>query len=269
GGDVRIEKHSAADPNGDLVPGATFVIWDCVNSADDPTLQPIVVTPAVSSGNIYSSTLAGGGVVHATGGFVAVSGPSGSTCKVTETDPPPGFQLPDTVTHSFTIPVGTSGATIINFVDPLAPGSIKIEKTAPAGAQSTVFHFTITCTNPSNVYHVQITGTGTVTQSDIPAGSSCTVTEDDPGSTFNPPASEQSTVFHFTITCTDPTNVYHVQVTGSGSVTQSGIPAGSSCTVTEDDPGATFNPPVIDPSGAFTVGADESVTVTVTNTLVP
>jgi len=126
GGDVRIEKHSAADPNGDLVPGATFVIWDCVNSADDPTLQPIVVTPAVSSGNIYSSTLAGGGVVHATGGFVAVSGPSGSTCKVTETDPPPGFQLPDTVTHSFTIPVGTSGATIINFVDPLAPGSIVI-----------------------------------------------------------------------------------------------------------------------------------------------
>src|SRR5437588_529981 len=305
GGDVRIEKHSAADPNGDLVPGATFVIWDCVNSADDPTLQPIVVTPAVSSGNIYSSTLAGGGVVHATGGFVAVSGPSGSTCKVTETDPPPGFQLPDTVTHSFTIPVGTSGATIINFVDPLAPGSIKIEKTAPAGAQSTVFHFTITCTNPSNVYHVQITGTGTVTQSDIPAGSSCTVTEDDPGSTFNSPvitpsgaftvasnktvtvtvtnsfapgsikiektapAGSQSTVFHFTITCTNPSNVYHVQVTGSNSVTQSGIPAGSSCTVTEDDPGATFNPPVIDPSGAFTVGADESVTVTVTNTLVP
>src|SRR5205823_1573576 len=211
----------------------------------------------------------------------------------------------DTVTHSFTIPVGTTGATIINFVDPLAPGSIKIEKTAPAGAQSTVFHFTITCTNPSNVYHVQITGTGTVTQSDVPAGSSCTVTEDDPGSTFNPPviapsgaftvasnqavtvtvtnsfapgsikiektapAGSQSTVFHFTITCTNPSNVYHVQVTGSGSVTQSGVPAGSSCTVTEDDPGATFNPPVIDPSGAFTVGADESVTVTVTNTLAP
>src|SRR5207248_99154 len=226
-------------------------------------------------------------------------------CNVTETVPPPGFQLPDTVTHSFTIPVGTTGATIINFVDPLAPGSIKIEKTAPAGAQSTVFHFTITCTNPSNVYHVQITGSGTVTQNHGPAGSSCTVTEDDPGATFNPPtidpsgaftvgagqtvtvtvtntlapgsvtitkvapASEQNTVFHFTITCTNPSNVYHLQVTGSGSVSQSGVPAGSSCTVTEDDPGATFNPPVIDPSGAFTVGADESVTVTATNPLPP
>src|SRR5438874_1938835 len=167
GGDVRIEKHSAADPDGDLVPGATFVIWNCDNSADDPTLQPIVVTPAPSSGDIYSNTLAGGAVVHATGGFVAVSGPSGSTCNVTETVPPPGFQLPDTVTHSFTIPVGTAGATIINFVDPLAPGSIKIEKTAPAGAQSTVFHFTITCTSPSNVYHVQITGTGTATRGDV------------------------------------------------------------------------------------------------------
>src|SRR5207248_1935413 len=137
------------------------------------------------------------------------------------------------------------------------------------------------------------------------AGSSCTVTEDDPGATFNPPviapsgaftvaanqsvtvtvtntlapgavtitktapAGRQAAVFHFTITCTHPSNVYHLQVTGSGSVSQSGIPAGSSCTVTEDDPGATFNPPVIDPSGAFTVGADESVTVTVTNTLAP
>src|SRR5205807_2538981 len=305
GGDVRIEKHSAADPNGDLVPGATFVIWDCVNSADDPTLQPIVVTPAVSSGNIYSSTLAGGGVVHATGGFVAVSGPSGSTCKVTETDPPPGFQLPDTVTHSFTIPVGTSGATIINFVDPLAPGSIKIEKTAPAGSQSTVFHFTITCTNPSNVYHVQVTGSNSVTQSGIPAGSSCTVTEDNPGSTFNPPtinpsgaftvgagqtvtvtvtntlapgavtitkvapANEQNTVFHFSLDCTNPTQHYDLQVTGSNSVTQDNIPAGSSCKVTETDLPEVNNAPTIDPAGEFTVGATQTVTVTVTNTLKP
>src|SRR5947208_11501888 len=86
GGDVRIEKHSAADPTGDLIPGATFKIWDCVNSADEPTLQPIVVTPAPSSGSIYSATLAGGAVVVATGGFVAVSGPSGSTCNVTRSE---------------------------------------------------------------------------------------------------------------------------------------------------------------------------------------
>ena len=84
---------------------------------------------------------------------------------VNETVPPPGFQLPGTVTQSYTIPVGTAGATIISFVDPLAPGSITIEKTAPAGSQSTVFHFTITCTGPSNTYHVQVMGTGSVTQS--------------------------------------------------------------------------------------------------------
>ena len=305
GGDVRIEKHSAADPDGDLVPGATFVIWNCDNSADDPTLQPIVVTPAPSSGDIYSNTLAGGAVVHATGGFVAVSGPSGSTCNVTETVPPPGFQLPDTVTHSFTIPVGTTGATIINFVDPLAPGSIKIEKTAPAGAQSTVFHFTITCTNPSNVYHVQVTGSGSVTQNNVPAGSSCTVTEDDPGATFNPPtidpsgaftvgagqtvtvtvtntlapgsvtitkvapASQQNTVFHFSLDCTNPTQHYDLQVTGSDSVTQDNIPAGSSCKVTETDLPEVNNAPTIDPAGEFTVGATQTVTVTVTNSLKP
>jgi LPXTG-motif cell wall-anchored protein len=305
GGDVRIEKHSAADPTGALINGATFKIWNCVNSADDPTLQPIVVTPAPSSGDIYSSTLAGGAVVVATGGFVAVSGPSGSTCNVTETVPPPGYQLPDIVTHSFTIPIGTSGATIINFIDPLAPGSIRIEKTAPSSQQSTVFHFTITCTNPDNVYHAQVTGTGSVTVSDVPAGSSCTVTEDDPGSTFNPPtidpsgaftvgadqtvtvtvtntlapgavtitkvapALQQSQVFHFSLDCTNPTQHYDLQVTGSDSVTQDNIPAGSSCQVTETGVPDVNNAPTIDPSGEFTVGATQTVTVTVTNTLKP
>ena len=308
GGDVRIEKHSAANPNGPVIQSpTTFSIWGCVNSADDPTLQPIIVTPSPTSGSLTAGSAANGAHVTTVGPLwtIAVSGPSGSTCNVTEITPPAGFQLPGTVTQSFTIPIGTAGPTVISFVDPLAPGSITINKTAPAGAGSTVFHFTITCTDPANVYHVQVTGSGSVTQNDVPAGSSCTVTEDDPGSTFNPPvispsgaftvtsgqtvtvtvtnsfapgsitiektapASQQSTVFHFTITCTNPSNVYHVQVTGSGSVTQQNVPAGSSCTVTEDDPGSTFNPPTIDPSGAFTVGASQNVTVTVTNTLAP
>src|SRR5205823_5102102 len=146
---------------------------------------------------------------------------------------------------------------------------VTIEKTAPASHQSTVFHFTITCTNPTNVYHVQVTGSHSVTQSGIPAGSSCTVTEDDPGPTFNPPvidpagaftvhatetvtvavanalrpgavtivkvapAEEQDMVFHFSLDCTNPTHHYDLTVTGSDSVTQGNIPAGSSCQVTE------------------------------------
>jgi len=306
GGDVRVLKLSTTAPNDTANPigGATFTVWACVNTAgNNSVLQPIIVLPTPSSGDIYSATLAGGGVVHATAGVVSFAGPSGSTCKITETSPPSGYELPPTVTQTVTIPVGTGGATVYKFLDPPSPGSIEIDKTAPAAEQSTVFHFTITCTGPSNTYHVQVTGTNNVTQSGVPAGSSCTVTEDDPGSTFNPPvispadaftvasgqtvtvtvtnslkpgsieidktapAAEQSTVFHFTITCTGPSNTYHVQVTGTNSVTQGNIPAGSSCTVTEDDPGSTFNAPVIDPSGAFPVGANQTVTVTVTNSL--
>jgi hypothetical protein len=304
GGDVRIEKHSAADPTGALIPGATFVIWDCINSADNATLQPIVVTPAVSSGDIYSTSLAGGGVVHATGGFVAVSGPSGSTCNVTETVPPPGYQLPDTVTHSFTIPVGSSGATIINFVDPLAPGSIKIVKVAPASQSSTVFHFEIDCTNPTNTYTATITGSGNATVSNIPAGSSCQVVETDvpsvdtvsisPSGTFTVGSGQTVTVtvtnslkpgsltvtkvapagstavYRFTVTCTgDPNSPYTFSITGSDSHTITGIPAGSTCTVAETDPGATYNPPGYSPSNSVVIQPNATVTVTVTNTLKP
>ncbi|MGZ4242088.1 MAG: hypothetical protein ACXVQ7_10840, partial [Actinomycetota bacterium] len=134
GGDARVEKHAAGDPNGPLLNGATFTVWDCNNTAIDPVLQPIIVTPAPSSGDIYSSTLAGGGVVHATAGTVAFSGPSGSTCNVTETSPPPGYELPPVAdrTITITIPSGSSGATVYKFLDPLPPPNLTITKVADA-----------------------------------------------------------------------------------------------------------------------------------------
>jgi uncharacterized protein DUF5979 len=305
GGDVRVEKHSTTAPNGDPIGGATFTVWDCNNTADNPTLQPIILTPAKSSGDIYSNTLSGGGVVHATDGYIAFSGPSGSTCKVTETAAPDGYQLPPVAdrTVTITLPVGSSAVTV-KFLDAPAPGSVKIVKSAPASQDSTVFHFEIQCTNPTHTYTgLTITGSGDVTQSDIPTGSSCKVVETavpgvnntptiDPSGTFTvdsnqtvtvnvtntlkpgsvtitkiAPASEQTTVFHFDLTCGE--TVYPLSVTGSDSVTQTGIPAGSSCQVTETGLGGTFATPTISPSGQFTVGANDSVTVTVTNGLLP
>jgi LPXTG-motif cell wall-anchored protein len=47
----------------------------------------------------------------------------------------------------------------------------------------------------------------------------------------------------------------------------SGIPAGSTCTVTERDPGPGYDTPTYSPSNTVTIGADSTVTVTVTNTL--
>jgi hypothetical protein len=304
GGDARVEKHSTTDPNGDPIGGATFTVWNCNNTADDPVLQPIILTPAKSSGNIYSSTLAGGAVVHATDGYIAFSGPSGSTCNVTETSPPAGYDLPSTVTQTITIPTGTSGATIYKFLDPPSPGSIKIVKVAPASQSATVFHFSIDCTHPNNTYTAQITGSGNTTINDIPAGSSCQVSEtsvpsiDDvavsPPGTFTVESGKTFTVtvtnslkpgnltitkvapagstdtYDFTVTCTnDPNSPYSKSITGSGSTTINGIPAGSECTVAETDPGAAYNPPGYSPSNVITIQPNDTVTVTVTNTLKP
>jgi LPXTG-motif cell wall-anchored protein len=202
-------------------------------------------------------------------------------------------------------PVGSNETVTVTVTNTLAPGSVTIEKTAPASEQTTLFNFTITCTNPDNVYHVHVTGTDSVTQPGIPAGSSCTVTEDNPGSTFNPPvidpagafpvganetvtvtvsntlapgsvtitkvapALQQDQVFHFSLDCTNPTQHYDLQVTGSHSVTQGNIPAGSICQVTETGLPDVNNAPTIDPAGEFTVGATKNVAVTVTNTLKP
>jgi hypothetical protein len=304
GGDARVEKHSTTDPNGDPIGGATFVVWDCNNTADDPGIQPIIVTPAPSSGDIYSNTLAGGAVVHATAGTIGFSGASGSTCKVTETEPPHGYQLPGTVTQTITIPVGSAGATVYKFLDPPAPGSVHIHKNAPASQQSTVFNFDITCTNPTHTYSTSITGTGDSTVNNIPAGSVCQVTETNtpsidnvsisPSGTFTVGSSQtvtvtvtntlkpgnltvskvapsgSSAVYSFTVTCTnDPNSPYSFTITGSGNHTISGIPAGSQCTVAETDPGASYNPPGYSPSATVTIQPGATVTVTVTNTLKP
>jgi len=298
GGDARVEKHSTLDPNGTPISGATFNIHDCHNTADDPTLQPIIINP-VPNGNIYSA--AGATVSAAT---IAFSGPSGSTCQVTETVAPPGYTLPPLGdrTITVTIPVGSEGATVYKFLDAPAPGSVHIHKDAPSNQQNTEFDFDIVCTNPSATYSTSITGTGDSTVHNIPAGSSCHVVETNTPSNDNvvitpsgnftvgsnqtvnvtvtnslkngslqvtkvAPAGSTDT-YSFGVSCTNPTASYNFTITGSGSHTISGIPDGSQCTVTETDPGATYNPPVYNPAnGTVTVSGDSTVTVTVTNTL--
>jgi uncharacterized protein DUF5979 len=303
GGDVRVLKLSTTAPNDTAHPiaGATFTVWDCNNTAgNNSTLQPIIVLPTPSSGNIYSATLGGGGVVHATAGVVSFAGPSGSSCKITETDPPSGYELPATVTQTVTIPVGTGGATVYKFLDPPSPGSVHIHKNAPASQQSTVFNFDITCTSPSHTYQTSITGTGDSTVTDIPAGSSCTVTETNapsvdnvvinpsgaftvasgqtvdvtvtnslkPGSLTVTKVAPESAVYSFSVSCTnDASSPYTFDITGSASHTINNIPAGSQCTVTETDPGSAYNAPGYSPSATVTILANDTVTVTVTNTL--
>src|SRR5205807_1232079 len=104
------------------------------------------------------------------------------------------------------------------------------------------------------------TVTVTVTNSLKPGG--LTVTKAAPAGSAD--------AFHFKVTCSgDAKSPYQLHVTGSNSQTISDIPAGSSCTVAETDPGSTYNTPSYSPSATVAVTGGETVTVTVTNTLKP
>ncbi len=297
GGNTRVEKHSTTDPTGTPIPGAVFTITNCTNPAPTPALQPIIVSPG---GLIGPGTGVSTLTVTATTGVIAFAGPVGSSCVVTEITPPAGYGMPADVDQIVTI-TSAFTATVFSFLDPPAPGSLTITKVAPAGSTQQ-FTFTINCTNPTNTYSLTITGSGSATQSGIPAGSQCTVTETVPTG-FNPPLYSPSNVvtivsaqtvtvtvtntlapgsltinkvapagssqrFTFTVACTNPTNTYTLAITGSGSATQSGIPAGSICTVVETVPSG-FATPVISPPGPYTIGPAQTITVTVTNSLLP
>ena len=302
GGDARVEKHSTTDPTGPAIPGATFSFSNCVNTALDPSLQPLIIN-GVSYGNSSLAPYAGHGAISvvATTGTIAFSGTTDSHCSVTETDPPAGYSLPGVVTHTLTISDPIT-PTVITFLDPPAPGSVKIHKIAPESQQSTVFDFNITCTIPSHTYQTTVTGTGYSPVIDIPAGSKCTVTETNapsvdnvvvspadeftvtsgqtvnvtvtnslkPGSLTVTKVAPLNAVYSFSVSCTnDPSSPYTFDITGSDSDTINNIPAGAQCTVTETDPGSAYNAPGYSPSATVTILANDTVTVTVTNTLKP
>ncbi|TMK55295.1 MAG: hypothetical protein E6G59_00055, partial [Actinobacteria bacterium] len=89
------------------------------------------------------------------------------------------------------------------------------------------------------------------------------------GLTVKKVAPAGSTVaFDFTVTCSgDPNSPYTFHITGSGSHPISGIPAGTSCTVAEASPGTNYNAATYSPSASVVVPANDTATVTVTNTL--
>src|SRR6266516_1127903 len=233
--------------------------------------------------------------------------PAGSSCTVAETDPgstfnPPGYSPSATVTIQ---PGATATVTVTNS---LKPGTLTITKVAPAGS-TVAFDFTVTCSgNPNSPYTFHITGSGSHPISGIPAGTSCTVAEASPGTNYNAatyspsasvvvPANDTVTVtvtntlktgdlqitkvapagstqtYDFNVECTSPdtspVGPYTASVNGSASTTITGIPAGSSCTVAETDPGSTFNPPGYSPSATVTIQPGATATVTVTNSLKP
>jgi hypothetical protein len=92
GGSLRVEKR-AGSATGDLLPGATFEV-DC---DADAAVPPVVVSGLDEDG-------------VATTGEIAINGPEGTVCEVTETAAPDGYELAEDASHTLTIPRGDTAS---------------------------------------------------------------------------------------------------------------------------------------------------------------
>jgi hypothetical protein len=112
GGTLRVEKRDAVSD--DLVEGATFTVA-CVPTVAFPTvvisgLQDARPTGAPATG---TNTVSG----YANTGVIAINGPEGTSCTVTETEAPPGYLLPANPVNVYVIPrtgSDTATQTIVN-----------------------------------------------------------------------------------------------------------------------------------------------------------
>jgi uncharacterized repeat protein (TIGR01451 family) len=193
GGNISVFKKNA---HGDPLAGAKFHIVCTL-----PTTQA-AMPDTIIDGVSHDST--SGGVITqdvTTGadGHIAIQAPEGTSCVITETDPPAGYLLPDD--PSVTLVADKDGVEH-TFVDPQAEPHLKIVKDATEANYDSVgdvIHYTITATNDGNttLHNVNVTD---------PNASNLDCTPNIPVSSLAPNA---------TITCT-----------ASHTVTQADIDAG-------------------------------------------
>ncbi|HVF31717.1 MAG TPA: DUF5979 domain-containing protein [Acidimicrobiales bacterium] len=282
GGGLRIEKRSGS-ASGPILPGAEFAI-ECRPTTDVP--------PTIISGLSEPSTTDSNGVVSASGtagdGTIAIVGPSGTPCTVTETAPPAGH-LHDPTPRELVIPVGTS-QTIEVFVNEQV-SSLTVTKTSDADGS---FDFVLDCDDDRYDDTFTIIDSGTVSF-DVPVGTECTVTEtahpsfdsssdpadgtvtvDADGATVaftNTRKVADLTITKVTNGATGPTFVfdvdcdgtrYTVEIVDEGSATIADLPTGTECTVTERSHG-DYTSVVVPADGTVTID-DDGATVAFTNT---
>ncbi|MDT4916138.1 MAG: hypothetical protein QOH89_838 [Pseudonocardiales bacterium] len=127
GGDIRVVK--VAEGDGSLTPlaGATFDV-SCVTPTGGETVPPVVITGLSGQTSFSNGAYVASGV-SATG-EIAIAGPIDTECTVTETVPPPGYDLPADPTQVLTIGRNQVTGT---FVDPLSRNDTSIVTSATSG----------------------------------------------------------------------------------------------------------------------------------------
>ncbi|HEU0132002.1 MAG TPA: DUF5979 domain-containing protein [Mycobacteriales bacterium] len=292
GGGLRIEKRTGST-TGPLLPGASFSVV-----CSPTTTQP----PTIITGLSNQSHTNANGTVSATGvaddGTIAINGPSGTPCVVTETAAPAGYLL-DATPRNLVIPVGAS-QTINVFVNH-QQGSLTVTKHA-VGAGGT-FHFTVSCDDGETYAPFDLTvaagATGSHLVSDaIVVGTECTVAEtanalfsttSSPvdgtvtidadgetvaftntrltGSLVVTKTSNEDGTFHFDVDCDGTAYDTTLDITtasGAGDARIDGIPTGTSCTVSEQS-NPLFSSVVVPAGGTVTIATGDT-TVAFANT---
>jgi hypothetical protein len=133
GGDLRIIKQAAGDADHTPLGGASFTVT-CTTSV---TIPPVVISgidgTTVFNGTTY--TVSGASPT----GIIAIAGPAGTPCTVTETAPPPGYDLPAVATFEYTIPVGTSQS--VNYIsDPRTKNTTTLTTAATSATVGGAIH---------------------------------------------------------------------------------------------------------------------------------
>ena len=153
GGNISVFKKNA---DGDPLAGAKFHIVCTL-----PTTQAAM--PATIIDGVSHTSTSGGVITQdvTTGadGHIAIQAPEGTSCVITETDPPAGYLLP--ADPSVTLVADKDGVEH-TFVDPQAEPHLSITKTAAEpnyDSVGDVIHYTIVAKNDGNVVLHNVTVT--------------------------------------------------------------------------------------------------------------
>jgi hypothetical protein len=152
GGDLRIIKEAAGDAGHTPLAGASFDV-SCATGAE--TVPPVVISGLSGSTSFSSGAYVASGT--SASGIIAIAGPEGTPCTVTETAPPTGFTLPANPVFHYTIPAATAGQEIDYIDDPALQNSPKIATDATSGTVGDAISDTATLSGATN------TAGGTIT----------------------------------------------------------------------------------------------------------
>jgi hypothetical protein len=128
GGDLRIIKVAAGDEKKIPLAGASF---DVVCTTNEETIPPVVISGLSGATSFSDGAYRASGVSDS--GAIAIAGPEGTPCTVTETDAPDGYDLPADPSFDYTIPAGSAGQEIDYIEDPLTRNETSIVTDAGSG----------------------------------------------------------------------------------------------------------------------------------------